>query len=129
MHLSLLLYLPGLSCEGIYRISGVKSKVQALKDAYNCGLPVCLFEHEPNVVASLFKQFLREVPEPVLTTELLPQFEQASGSWQCTCNPYGAMTSCVFPPPLKSRGTVFSFQPLFPLLLFSLYPEKLPFRV
>ena len=83
MHLWLLLFhLAGLSCEGIYRISGVKSKVQALKDAYNCGLPVCLFEHEPNVVASLFKQFLREVPEPVLTTELLPQFEQASGSSQ-----------------------------------------------
>ncbi|CAC5362523.1 RALBP1 [Mytilus coruscus] len=68
----------GLSCEGIYRISGVKSKIQLLKDCYNKGLPVFLEEHEPNIVASLLKQFLRELPEPVLTTWLMPKFEEAS---------------------------------------------------
>lgn len=68
----------GLQCEGIYRISGVKSKVQMLKEAYNDGVPAYLYEHEPNVVASLLKQFLRELPEPVLTTALMPKFEEAS---------------------------------------------------
>ena len=68
----------GLTCEGIYRISGVKSKVQALRDAYNKGLPVQLQEYEPSVVASLIKQFLRELPEPILTTDLMPKFELAS---------------------------------------------------
>ena len=68
----------GLACEGIYRISGVKSKVQSLKDAYNRGQPVYLPEYEPNVIASLLKLFLRELPEPVLTTEYMPKFEQAS---------------------------------------------------
>ncbi|XP_005106675.1 ralA-binding protein 1 [Aplysia californica] len=68
----------GLSCEGIYRISGVKSKVQHLKDAYNRHEAVYLYEHEPNVVASLLKQFLRDLPEPVLTPALLPKFEEAS---------------------------------------------------
>ncbi|XP_046585343.1 LOW QUALITY PROTEIN: ralA-binding protein 1-like [Haliotis rubra] len=68
----------GLSCEGIYRISGVKSKVQHLKDCYNKGVPAYLQEHEPNVVASLLKQFLRDLPEPVLTTALMPKFEEAS---------------------------------------------------
>nr|KAG5707292.1 hypothetical protein BaRGS_000066 [Batillaria attramentaria] len=68
----------GLTCEGIYRISGVKSKVQHLKDCYNKGVPVDLVEHEPNIVASLLKQFLRELPEPVLTTSLMPKFEEAS---------------------------------------------------
>ena len=71
----------GLSCEGIYRISGVKSKVQSLKDAYNKGIHVYLQEYEPNVVAGLLKQFLRDLPEPVLTHELLPKFEQASSKW------------------------------------------------
>jgi RalA-binding protein 1 len=52
--------------------------VQALKDAYNNGMPVYLQDYEPNVVASLLKQFLRELPEPVLTTALMPKFEQAS---------------------------------------------------
>ncbi len=68
----------GLNCEGIYRISGVKSKIQALKDAYNKGVHVYLHEYEPNIVASLLKQYLRDLPEPVLTAELMPKFEQAS---------------------------------------------------
>lgn len=68
----------GLACEGIYRMSGVKSKVQHLKDCYNRQEPVYLPEHEPNVVASLLKLFLRELPEPVLTTALMPKFEEAS---------------------------------------------------
>lgn len=68
----------GLSCEGIYRISGVKSKIQLLKDCYNKGIPVFLEEHEPNIVASLLKQFLRDLPEPVLTQGLMQKFEEAS---------------------------------------------------
>ena len=68
----------GLTCEGIYRISGVKSKIQALKECYNRGTPVYLHDYEPNVIASLLKLYLRELPEPVLTTELMPKFEQAS---------------------------------------------------
>ncbi|XP_062595844.1 ralA-binding protein 1-A-like [Saccostrea cucullata] len=68
----------GLSCEGIYRISGVKSKIQMLKDCYNRGAPVYLEEHEPNIIASLLKQFLRELPEPVLTKALMSKFEDAS---------------------------------------------------
>ncbi|KAL8580758.1 hypothetical protein ACOMHN_018430 [Nucella lapillus] len=68
----------GLTCEGIYRISGVKSKVQYLKDCYNKGVAVDLVEHEPNIVASLLKQFLRELPEPVLTSALMAKFEEAS---------------------------------------------------
>lgn len=74
-------FITGLTCEGIYRISGVKSKVQSLREAYNRGaVSVYLHEHEPNVVASLLKLYLRELPEPVLTTELMPKFEQASGT-------------------------------------------------
>ena len=79
-HLNLLC-ISGLTCEGIYRISGVKSKVQALKEAYNKGVHVYLHEYEPNIVASLLKQYLRDLPEPVLTSELMPKFEQASSKY------------------------------------------------
>ena len=78
---NVILYYTGLSCEGIYRISGVKSKIQLLRDCYNRGAPVYLEEHEPNIIASLLKQFLRELPEPVLTKGLMGKFEEASG--QC----------------------------------------------
>ena len=70
----------GLLYEGIYRISGVKSKVQVLKDAYNRQRPAYLYEHDPSIVASLLKQFIRELPETLLTNEHAPKFEQASGN-------------------------------------------------
>lgn len=68
----------GMTCEGIYRMSGVKSTVQQLRAAYNRHEQVCLSEHGPQVVASLLKQFLRELPDPVLTSELGPKFEEAA---------------------------------------------------
>jgi RalA-binding protein 1 len=50
-----------------------------LQEQYNKGQqPVYLLEHEPNIVASLLKQYLRDLPEPVLTSALMPKFEQAS---------------------------------------------------
>ncbi|KAG1652752.1 RalA-binding protein 1 [Nymphon striatum] len=68
----------GLSCEGIYRLSGVKSKVQQIKQQYNNGEKVYLYEHEPHIVASVLKLFMRELPEPVLTDDLNQEFEDAS---------------------------------------------------
>ena len=56
----------------------MKSKVQHLKDCYNSGETVYLEEHEPNIVAGVLKQFLRELPEPALTNALVPKFEEAS---------------------------------------------------
>ncbi|XP_054708372.1 ralA-binding protein 1-like isoform X2 [Uloborus diversus] len=68
----------GLACEGIYRISGLKSKLRQLKSQYNSKEKVYLYEHEPHIVASLLKQFLRDLPESILTTDLLPKFEEAA---------------------------------------------------
>lgn len=73
------LLFPGLLYEGIYRISGVKSKVQMLRDAYDRHQPAHLYEHDPSIVASLLKQFIRELPETLLTNELQMRFEEASG--------------------------------------------------
>lgn len=66
----------GLSVEGIYRSSGVKSKVVKLKTMYDTRQSVSLEGAEPAVVASLLKLFLRELPHPVLTTGLMPRFEE-----------------------------------------------------
>ncbi|GIY51413.1 ralA-binding protein 1-A [Caerostris extrusa] len=68
----------GLACEGIYKISGLKSKVRNLKSQYNRGEKVYLYEHEPHIVASLLKQFLRDLPEPILTAPLASKFEEAA---------------------------------------------------
>ncbi|XP_078697709.1 uncharacterized protein LOC144925548 isoform X2 [Branchiostoma floridae x Branchiostoma belcheri] len=68
----------GLCTEGIYRISPVKSQVDALRAAYDHGEVVDLQDHDPHTVAGLLKTYLRELPDPVLTMELLPGFEDAS---------------------------------------------------
>jgi len=65
-----------LKVEGIYRSSGVKSKVSKLKSAYNTRQTVSLTDSEPAVVASLLKLFLRELPDPILTNQLVPKFEE-----------------------------------------------------
>jgi len=70
----------GLKGEGIYRSSGVKSKVNKLKVAYNTRQSVSLAGSDPAVVASLLKLFLRELPEPVLTQQLISRFEDLSSS-------------------------------------------------
>uniref|UniRef100_A0A8D1Z456 RalA binding protein 1 n=1 Tax=Sus scrofa TaxID=9823 RepID=A0A8D1Z456_PIG len=69
----------GMRCEGIYRVSGIKSKVDELKAAYDREESPNLEEYEPNTVASLLKQYLRDLPENLLTKELTPRFEEACG--------------------------------------------------
>uniref|UniRef100_F6YX30 Dinitrophenyl S-glutathione ATPase n=2 Tax=Xenopus tropicalis TaxID=8364 RepID=F6YX30_XENTR len=69
----------GMKCEGIYRVSGIKSKVDELKAAYDRGESPNLEDYEPYTVASLLKQYLRELPENVLTKDLMPRFEEACG--------------------------------------------------
>ncbi|XP_040578685.2 LOW QUALITY PROTEIN: uncharacterized protein [Lepeophtheirus salmonis] len=73
----------GIESEGIYRSSGVKSKVNKLKAIYdspskrNFSLSL-LHSYDFTVVASVLKLFLRELPEPVLTKSLTPRFEVVS---------------------------------------------------
>lgn len=69
----------GMKCEGIYRVSGIKSKVDELKAAYDREESPNLDDYEPYTVASLLKQYLRELPENVLTKDLMPRFEEACG--------------------------------------------------
>uniref|UniRef100_A0A8B9HPN0 Dinitrophenyl S-glutathione ATPase n=1 Tax=Astyanax mexicanus TaxID=7994 RepID=A0A8B9HPN0_ASTMX len=69
----------GMKCEGIYRVSGMKSKVDELKAAYDREECPCLEEYDPHTVASLLKQYLRELPGNLLGRELAPRFEEACG--------------------------------------------------
>ncbi|GLH11212.1 RalA-binding protein 1 [Gryllus bimaculatus] len=68
----------GLNMEAIYKLSGIKSKVQHLRRLYNQREVVQLADFEPPVVTSLLKQFFRELPEPVLTNDLIARFEEAA---------------------------------------------------
>uniref|UniRef100_A0A3Q3JR78 Rho-GAP domain-containing protein n=1 Tax=Monopterus albus TaxID=43700 RepID=A0A3Q3JR78_MONAL len=69
----------GMKCEGIYRVSGMKSKVDELKASYDREECPTLEEYDPHTVASLLKQYLRELPENLLSRDLAQRFEEACG--------------------------------------------------
>lgn len=58
---------------------GMKSKVDELKAAYDREECPCLEEYDPHTVASLLKQYLRELPDNLLGKELVLRFEEACG--------------------------------------------------
>ncbi|KAI0769329.1 hypothetical protein BD413DRAFT_613878 [Trametes elegans] len=72
----------GLQEEGLFRVSGRSSHVARLRSEFDAGTDYDLTECEPSdldphAVASIFKTFLRELPEPLLTTALQHYFESA----------------------------------------------------
>ena len=47
--------------QGLYRVSGVKSKVERLCQSFELGGEVDLSEHHPNVISNVLKLYLRQV--------------------------------------------------------------------
>ena len=64
----------GLEVEGIYRTSGTASHVNTLRDAFNHNAPnldfrnPANFHHDVSSVATLLKQFFRDLPDPLFTS-------------------------------------------------------------
>ncbi|KAI0829687.1 hypothetical protein BC628DRAFT_1358220 [Trametes gibbosa] len=72
----------GIQEEGLFRVSGRSSHVTKLRSEFDAGTDYDLTKCEPgdldpHAVASIFKTFLRELPEPLLTSALLSYFESA----------------------------------------------------
>lgn len=57
----------------------MKSKVDELKAAYDREECPCLEEYDPHTVASLLKQYLRELPEGLLGRTTAARLEDACG--------------------------------------------------
>lgn len=67
----------GMHSEQIYKTEGVKTRIQHLKKCYN-NRESQGEELDVPTACTLLKTYLQELPEPILTTELLPRFEEAS---------------------------------------------------
>ncbi|EDV22046.1 RalA-binding protein 1 [Trichoplax sp. H2] len=78
----------GIHSEGIYRVSGTKSKIMAYRAQYDSVGTIDFSTADPDSVAGLLKLYLRELPCNLLTSELSDKFEEASaislkdGSWE-----------------------------------------------
>ncbi|XP_048838483.1 breakpoint cluster region protein-like [Brienomyrus brachyistius] len=67
----------GMEEVGIYRVSGVATDVQALKvafDSNNKDVSVMMSEMDVNAIAGTLKLYFRELPEPLFTDDLYPNF-------------------------------------------------------
>lgn len=64
----------GLEAEGIFRVNGTISEVNAARARLEEGSEFLLPNESVYVVAGLLKLFLRELPEPVFTFELYQRF-------------------------------------------------------
>ncbi|CAL1545224.1 unnamed protein product [Lymnaea stagnalis] len=65
----------GVMIKGIYRVSGVKSKVENLCQKFDMDPEaVNLDEIHPNVISNVLKLYLRQLPEPLLTFRLYSDF-------------------------------------------------------
>ncbi|XP_065576671.1 rho GTPase-activating protein 45-like [Artemia franciscana] len=77
----------GLQINGLYRVSGVKSKVEKLCQAFENGADlVDMTEIHPNIIANVLKLYLRQLPEPLLTSKLYPEFVRLAKDCSTTDN-------------------------------------------
>ncbi|KAL2088445.1 hypothetical protein ACEWY4_015344 [Coilia grayii] len=70
----------GLYTEGIYRKSGSTNKIKELKQGLDTDMSSTnLDDYNIHVIASVFKQWLRDLPNPLMTFELYEEFLRAMG--------------------------------------------------
>ncbi|XP_005096119.2 rho GTPase-activating protein 17 [Aplysia californica] len=70
----------GMEEEGLFRIAGAAIKLKKLKASFDANaVDMAEFGNDPHTVAGALKQYLRELPEPLLTYALYDEFMQAVG--------------------------------------------------
>ncbi|RUS78107.1 hypothetical protein EGW08_014115 [Elysia chlorotica] len=69
----------GMEEEGLFRIAGAAIKLKKLKASFDANaVDMDDFSSDPHTVAGALKQYLRELPEPLLTYALFDEFLQAA---------------------------------------------------
>ena len=63
-----------IKTEGLFRVPALKSSLQKFKLLFNKRYPVDLKGQNPHLLADLLKEFLRQLPEPLLTFEAYPKW-------------------------------------------------------
>ncbi|KAM4714369.1 rho GTPase-activating protein 36 isoform 2-T3 [Anableps anableps] len=69
----------GLQTVGIFRVGSSKKRVRQLREDFDMGVDIQLDEEQSvHDVAALLKEFLRDMPDPLLPQELYPAFLHAN---------------------------------------------------
>ncbi|KAG9316494.1 hypothetical protein JVU11DRAFT_2536 [Chiua virens] len=104
----------GVEEQGLFRVSGRSSHVTKLRAEFDTGADFDIVQSspgdlDPHAVASVFKAYLRELPESILTDELMPYFDAAIASERLTNNaqdlpPLNDILGLRKPPSLSTLG-------------------------
>ncbi|KAM6905636.1 rho GTPase-activating protein 44 isoform 5-T5 [Xenentodon cancila] len=85
----------GMQEEGLFRVAPSASKLKKLKASLDCGvLDVQEYSSDPHAIAGALKSYLRELPEPLMTTELYDEWIQASNIQDMDKKLQALMTVC-----------------------------------
>ncbi|XP_041861129.1 rho GTPase-activating protein 44 isoform X4 [Melanotaenia boesemani] len=85
----------GMQEEGLFRVAPSASKLKKLKASLDCGvLDVQEYSSDPHAIAGALKSYLRELPKPLMTTELYDEWIQASNIQDMDKRLQALMTVC-----------------------------------
>uniref|UniRef100_A0A8C9RGM1 Rho-GAP domain-containing protein n=1 Tax=Scleropages formosus TaxID=113540 RepID=A0A8C9RGM1_SCLFO len=89
----------GLQTLGIFRVGSSKKRVRQLRDDFDQGADVLLDEeHSVHDVAALLKEFLRDMPDPLLPRELYFAFLHTTALKEAEQLPYLQLLLYLLPP-------------------------------
>jgi hypothetical protein len=71
----------GLWTRDIFKLPRPKKSLEPIIEQIDKGENINWYNHTPTVVGDLLKQYLTDLPEPVLTYQLFPQFVQAASKY------------------------------------------------
>lgn len=73
----------GLHTLGIFRVSTSKKRIRQLREDFDCGKETSLDDDQcPHDVATLLKEYLRDLPDPLLCRDLYQAFVQTQSKSQ-----------------------------------------------
>ncbi|XP_060748738.1 rho GTPase-activating protein 44 isoform X6 [Tachysurus vachellii] len=85
----------GMQEEGLFRVAPSASKLKKLKASLDCGvLDVQEYSADPHAIAGALKSYLRELPEPIMTSQLYDEWIQASNVQDMDKRLQALLTSC-----------------------------------
>uniref|UniRef100_UPI0037E73A1C rho GTPase-activating protein 44 isoform X2 n=1 Tax=Semicossyphus pulcher TaxID=241346 RepID=UPI0037E73A1C len=85
----------GMQEEGLFRVAPSASKLKKLKASLDCGvLDVQEYSSDPHAIAGALKSYLRELPDPLMTTELYDEWIQASNVQDMDKRLQSLMSAC-----------------------------------
>ncbi|KAL2100908.1 hypothetical protein ACEWY4_002669 [Coilia grayii] len=85
----------GMQEEGLFRVAPSASKLKKLKASLDCGVvDVPEYSADPHAIAGALKSYLRELPEPLMTSELYDEWIQASNIQDMDKRLQALLTAC-----------------------------------